>query len=80
MIIVENVMTKGEISRHGAGRGLGFKSSREQSIKFDAKLSIRQENFSLRLEYKNGGLVNIDKQLGLVTLRGTHLCFDFFID
>ncbi len=39
--IVTAVMTKGEISRFGAGRGLGFKSSREQAMKFDAILSVR---------------------------------------
>lgn len=80
--LVTAVLTKGEISRFGSssGRGLGFKSSREQAVKFDARLSVRQENFSLDLEYQNGDLVQIHKHENLVTIRGTHLCFDFFID
>ncbi|MDH5730945.1 MAG: ATP-binding protein [Gammaproteobacteria bacterium] len=78
--LVTAVLTKGEISRFGSGRGLGFKSSREQAAKFDARLSIRQEKFSLELEYKNGEIVQIDKQENLPTIFGTHLCFDFFVD
>ena len=73
-------MTEGEISRFGAGRGLGFKSSREQAMKFDADLSVRQENFSLDLVYKNGKLVEINTHTDLATILGTHLCFDFYID
>jgi len=78
--IVKEVMTKGEISRYGAGRGLGFKSSREQAMKFNARLSIRQENFALELVYNNGQLEKIDTHTNLVAIHGTHLCFDFFID
>ncbi|MCW8966531.1 MAG: ATP-binding protein [Candidatus Pacearchaeota archaeon] len=78
--IVTEVMTRGEISRYGAGRGLGFKSSREQAMKFSARLSIRQENFALELVYNNGQLVNTETHTRLTAIRGTHLCFDFFID
>ncbi len=80
MAVVTAVLTKGEISRFGSGRGLGFKSSREQAAKFDARLSVRQENFSLELEYKDGEIVSVDKQEDLPTIYGTHLCFDFFVD
>lgn len=78
--IVTAVMTKGEISRFGAGRGLGFKSSREQAMKFDANLSVRQEDFALELVYEKGELVKIETHTDLVTIHGTHLCFDFFVD
>lgn len=78
--IVTAVMTEGEISRFGAGRGLGFKSSREQAMKFDANLSVRQENFSLDLVYDNGELVEINTHTDLATILGTHLCFDFYVD
>lgn len=78
--LIIDVLTKGEISRFGVGRGLGFKSSREQAIKFDARLSVRQENFSLYIDYVNGEVVNIIKKTGLRSIRGTHLCFDFFVD
>lgn len=78
--LVIDVLTKGEISRFGAGRGLGFKSSREQATKFDARLSVRQERFSLDIDYVDGELFNINKQINLQTIYGTHLCFDFFVD
>lgn len=78
--LVIDVLTKGGISRFGAGRGLGFKSSREQTIKFDATLSVRQENFSVCIEYKNGKIKKSSKKINLQTIYGTHLCFDFFVD
>lgn len=80
--VVDAVMTKGEISRHGSeeGRGLGFKSSREQAKKFDATLTIRQQNFSLIIRYKNGRRLPTIRKTDLVTIRGTHLCFDFMVD
>ena len=80
MQLVSAVLTKGEISRFGSGRGLGFKSSREQAAKFDARLSVRQENFSLNLEYKNGQISSVESQTSLPTILGTHICFDFFVD
>ena len=78
--IVTAVLTKGEISRFGSGRGLGFKSSREQTIKFDARLSVRQSSFAISIEYINGQLHDIEQQIDLPTIHGTHLCFDFFVD
>ncbi len=80
LMIVTAVLTKGEISRFGSGRGLGFKSSREQAIKFDARLSARQSNFSISIDYVNGKLHDIKRHIDLPTIHGTHLCFDFFID
>ena len=78
--LVTAVLTKGEISRFGSGRGLGFKSSREQAIKFDARLSVRQSNFSISIDYISGQLDNIKPHVDMPTIQGTHLCFDFFID
>lgn len=80
LLLVEAVITKGEISRYGSGRGLGFKSSREQAAKFNARLSVRQDNFSLDMLYKNGILQRIFKKRALSTIHGTHICFDFFVD
>ena len=78
--LVTTVLTKGGISRFGSGRGLGFKSSRKQAVKFKAELSVRQENFSLKFSCKRGKTILIDKQTDLATIRGTHICFDFFVD
>ena len=78
--LVIATLSKGEISRFGAGRGLGFKSSREQAMKFDAQLSVRQVSFSLDFIYKDGELVKVNRRKALPKLLGTHLCFDFFVD
>ena len=78
--LVTAVLTRGGISRFGSGRGLGFKSSREQVVKFEAELSVRQENFSLKFLCKKGKITLIDKQTDLTTIRGTHVCFDFLVD
>lgn len=78
--LVVAAMSKGEISRLGKGRGMGFKSSREQAMKFDAHLSVRQEYFSLDFVYKLGELKEVRKNFPLPKIRGTHICFDFFVD
>lgn len=80
--LVFEVFSKGNITRHGreSGRGLGFKSSREQAAKFDADLSIRLETFNIQLMYRDGLLVDHTISKGLTLIQGTHICFDFFID
>lgn len=78
--LVIEVLTKGEISRFGAGRGLGFKSSREHASKFDARLSVRQTDFSIAIVYKNGEIDKMETKKNLSTIQGTHICFDFFVD
>ncbi|MCR9261204.1 MAG: ATP-binding protein [Pseudomonadaceae bacterium] len=78
--VVTAVLTQGEISRFGSGRGLGFKSTRKQAGKFNARLSVRQTNFSIDLQYIGGIVKDIRIANDLPTIRGTHLCFDFFVD
>jgi hypothetical protein len=80
MGLVAAAMSTGEVSRFGEGRGLGFKSSREQALKFNAQFSVRQEQFCLRFEYRNGRLIKVHRQIGLSSLAGTHICFDFYLD
>lgn len=80
MELVKAVMSNGEISRHGAGRGLGFKSSKEQALKFNANYSVRQENFSLFFHFEDGALRHVKEQIHDVKILGTHICFDFYID
>src|SRR5665647_1093674 len=63
--LVITALRKGEISRFGSGRGLGFKSSRTPAMKFDAKLFVRQERFSLNFNYKDGVLVDVERKLGI---------------
>jgi len=78
--LVEVAFRKGEISRFGSGRGLGFKSSCEQAMKFNADLYVRQERFCLKFKYRGGQLSEVEKQIGISRILGSHLCFDFFVD
>lgn len=80
--LVLEVFSKGNITRHTheSGRGLGFLSSREQASKFDADLTIRLETYNIKLLYRDGVLAKpiITKQL--TEIKGTHICFDFYVD
>jgi hypothetical protein len=78
--LVKESFLKGGISRLGKGRGLGFKSSREQSAKFDAIFSIRQETFNLEFIYRSGVLIKTNIEKNLSKIHGTHICFDFNVD
>jgi hypothetical protein len=78
--LVAEAFTRGEVSRHGKGRGLGFKSSREHATKYFAKISIRQSTFSVELKYEDGELIDNKVIKDLFELDGTHICFDFYID
>ncbi len=78
--LVIEALSQGEISRFGAGRGLGFKSTTKQAMKFDAKLSVRQETFSVMLQYEKGRLADVRKFTDLIRIDGTHICFDFYVD
>jgi hypothetical protein len=80
--LVKKAMSEGQITKHGAasGHGLGFKSSKEKALKFNAKYSVRQSNFSLEFQFKNGILQPIKELPNLVKISGTHICFDFDID
>jgi len=80
--LVLEVFSKGNITRHGkaSGRGLGFKSTREQASKFDADLSIRLDTFNIKLRYRGGELADPVIQKDLTKMDGTHICFDFFVD
>lgn len=77
--LVKEALAKGRISRYGGANGLGFQSSREQAIKFDAKFSVRQEEFCLMFLYKNGELVSVKENTHVSRLYGTHICFDFLL-
>lgn len=78
--LVTEVMSKGLISRYGAGRGLGFQTSRDRALKFKAKYSVRQENFSLEFILDSVQLSRVIEKRNLVKISGTHICFDFMID
>ena len=80
--LVLEVFSKGNITRHGqeSGRGLGFRSTREQASKFDADLSIRVDTFNIKLRYRGGKLESPNISRNLTKIKGTHICFDFYVD
>jgi len=78
--LVTEAMSKGLVSRYGAGRGLGFQTSRNSALKFKAKYSVRQENFSLEFVFENEKLSRVVEKRNLAKIFGTHICFDFVID
>lgn len=77
--LVLTAIRDGEVSRFGKGRGLGLKSSHQQTKKFDATFSVRQEEFSLTFGYQEQDLVLRGQEVGLYPLSGTHICFDFYL-
>jgi hypothetical protein len=78
-LVIKTLQTGG-ISRFGTGRGLGFRSSREQANKFNAELSVRQDTYCLNFNFEGDKLASLKRDEGLANIRGTHICFDFFID
>jgi hypothetical protein len=81
VLLVKEVFEHGQITQTGKkGRGLGLKRSQEYAVKYDAIISVRQENFELRLTYRDGELSSFDHTLSMPKISGTHVCFDFFLD
>lgn len=74
------VFSAGGISKvEDDGRGLGLKRSGELAQKFKAKISVRQENFELRVHHSPAG-IHFSHSLNLVRIAGTHICFDLKLD
>jgi hypothetical protein len=78
--LVLQVFRQGQISSSSDdGRGLGLKRSGEVAANYNATISIRQKNFELTMVYAQGKLTS-DYRVGIPTLHGTHICFEFLID
>ena len=61
------------------GRGLGLKRSGDVAANYNATVSIRQQNFELVMVYTEGKLTS-SYRVGMPSLLGTHICFEFLID
>lgn len=71
--LVVHAFTNGGISSvDDEGRGLGLKNSAHSMEVLNGKLSIRQENFSVTLEYKDGKTKEY-VELDLPRILGTHI-------
>jgi len=81
VFLIKEVLENGGISQTGDdARGLGLKRSKDCAVKYDANVSIRQENFELLWSYGKGVDPVFTYRLDLHTIYGTHVCFDFYLD
>src|SRR5690606_16015517 len=78
--LVEVAVSDGQVSRFGRGRGLGLRSSHQQAKRFGTRFSVRQETFCIEFSYRKGSLVRDKITTNLLHLRGTHNCFDLYLD
>lgn len=82
--LLKEVLEKGGISQMQSsddeGRGLGLKSSQEYAVKYNADISVRQETLEIKLSYRGGKLIGFTPTINMPKIRGTHVCFDFFLD
>lgn len=74
--LIIHAMRKGGLSKRGRG-GAGLNISSGQAESLNAKVSIRQEDFSVTLTYKNHDLYKHSWRVGLPKLLGTHIVFEF---
>jgi hypothetical protein len=79
--LIIHAMRKGGLSSKGKGKGgAGLHTSSRNAESLNAKISIRQEDFSVALTYRDNDLHNHSWSLGLPRLRGTHIVFEFKLD
>lgn len=85
IILIEKALTEGKLSRFGhdpedVARGLGLKRSRDYALKYNAEITVRQENFLVKLIFQKGKLIDSISRKDLEFLAGTHVCFDFILE
>ncbi|WP_431798320.1 hypothetical protein SGO26_29385 (plasmid) [Cupriavidus metallidurans] len=77
-----------EIFRRGGGissneeeaRGMGLKRTGDVAHKFNARITVRQHTYEVRIYYSEPGEIKFSRRLNLHELEGTHICFDFVLD
>lgn len=78
--LLKEVFSKGQISQVDEdGRGTGLKMSGEQARKYHARISVRQEDFELRIDHRPER-TRYTPYTNLVRIDGTHISFDFKLD
>jgi len=78
--LLTEVFKKGALSQVDSdGRGIGLKRSGDVAETFNAKISVRQSDFELRVYHDHNG-VQFSHRLNLPYLAGTHICFEFKLD
>lgn len=78
--LLKEVFATGQLSRSEEDdRGTGLKSSGDQARKYSARISVRQEDFELRIDHRPEG-TRYTPYTNLVRIDGTHISFDFKLD
>ncbi len=74
----------GRITRHNPetdpGHGMGLYIGAKKAQDMNAKISIRQENFLIVLEWKKERLILKKAYEDLKSIPGTNICFDFSVE
>lgn len=82
--LVMQTLQEGGLSQFGSSpedaRGLGIKSTQREAAKYHARVIVRQSNFELEVMYQDGIIKETNQNTELVTINGTQVCFDFFLD
>mgnify|MGYP003671306049 CR=1 FL=1 len=79
-LLVKEVFKRGGISQfEEEGHGLGLKRSGDVAANYSAKISVREDNFELKLSYREGKLASFSYELDLPRMMGCHICFDFIL-
>lgn len=78
--LLKEVFSTGQISQVDEdGRGTGLKMSGDQARKYHALISVRQEDFELRIDHRPERMRYIENT-NLIRINGTHISFDFKLD
>jgi hypothetical protein len=78
--LLQEVFSAGGLSQvDDSSRGLGLKGAGTYAQKYNALISVRQQDFELRIRHV-GSLIEFSHSLDLARIEGTHICFDFFLD
>ena len=76
--LILHAVLKGGLTRKGFGKGgAGLHTGHEVAVQLNAKINIRQENFSVVLEYKDDVIERTSWVPNLPKLIGTHITFEF---
>lgn len=82
--LITKALSDGKLSRfghnpEGEARGLGLKRSKDYALKYNAEITVRQENLMVKLVFGDGELIRSSHRTDLEFLAGTHVCFDFIL-
>ncbi|MCK8123915.1 hypothetical protein MTF66_02815 [Pseudoalteromonas sp. 2CM39R] len=82
--LITKALTDGKLSRFGhnpdgQARGLGLKRSQDYALKYNAEITVRQENLMVKLLFGDGQLIKSEHRTDLEFIAGTHVCFDFIL-